>query len=159
MSSRVELVTAEHDELPTVSANCAVWSVLAPSAVTVIWLVPFGVDADVAMVSVEEPPEEIVAGLNVAVAPAGRPEADSVIDCAAPEVIAVLIVVVAEAPGCTEPDAGFSATEKSGPPPLHEVGSPLTVVTETASQAALVAFDALRAQPATVFVLLTAAPG
>src|SRR5690348_17743620 len=91
------------------------------------------------MVSVEEAPDWMVAGVNVAVAPAGRPDADSVIDCAAPEVIAVLIVVVAEAPGCTEPEAGFSATEKSGPPPLHEVGSPLTVVTETASHAALVA--------------------
>src|SRR3569833_2590376 len=140
MFSRVPLVTGAHDDVvPTVSENEAVWSVLAPSAVMVIGKLPVRMDDVVAMVSVEEPPDWTVAGLNVAVAPAVRPEADSVIDCAAPEVIAVLTVVVTEAPGCTEPEAGFSATEKSGPPPLHDVGSPVAVVTETASHAALVA--------------------
>ena len=89
MSSRAEVVTGAHDGLPTPSENVAVWSTFAPSAVTVIGKVPVGVDADVAMVSVELPPDEMVAGLNDAVAPAGRPEADSEIDCAEPDVVAV----------------------------------------------------------------------
>ena len=72
MFSRVELVAGAHDEVvPTVSVYCAVWSVVAPSAVIVTGKLPVGVDDVVAMVSVEDPPDSMVAGLNVAVAPAG----------------------------------------------------------------------------------------
>ena len=59
--------------VPTVSAYVAVWSVLAPSAVMVIGKLPVGVDDVVAMVSVDVPPDWMVAGLNVAVAPAAGP--------------------------------------------------------------------------------------
>src|SRR3954451_11415829 len=115
MSSRVEVVTGAQDELPTPSENDAVWSAFAPSAVTVTGKVPVGVLDDVVMVSVEEPPEEIVAGLNAAVAPAGRPLADSEIDCAEPDVVVVLTATWSDCPGWTVPEAGFRATEKSLP--------------------------------------------
>src|SRR3954466_15363973 len=116
MFSRVPLITGAHDPVvPTVSENEAVWSVLAPSAVTVIGKLPVGVDAEVAMVSVEEPPDCTVAGLNDAVAPAGRPDADSEIDWAEPDVVAVLTATWSDCPGWTVPADGFSATEKSLP--------------------------------------------
>src|SRR3954469_15497719 len=116
MFSRVPLVTGAHDDVvPTVSENEAVWSVLAPSAVTVIGKLPVGVDAEVAMVSVEEPPDWTVAGLNVAVAPAGRPEADSEMDCALPDVVVVLTATWSDCPGWTVPALGFRFTEKSLP--------------------------------------------
>jgi hypothetical protein len=60
--------------------------------------VPAGVEAAVAMVSVEDAPEVTEAGLKLAVAPDGRPEADNVTDSAEPEVTAVPIDTVAEEP-------------------------------------------------------------
>src|SRR5689334_9074131 len=111
MSRRVELVTGAHDDVPTPSENDAVWSTLAPSAVTVIGNVPVGVDEEVEMVSVEEPPDWMVAGLNDAVAPAGRPDADSEMDCALPDVVVVFTATCSDCPGWTVPAVGFSATE------------------------------------------------
>ncbi len=50
------------------------------------------------MVSVLEPPAVTEVGLNDAVAPVGRPEALRLTVCALPEVTAVLIVLVPDAP-------------------------------------------------------------
>jgi len=52
--------------------------------------VPAGVEAAVATVRVEPEPAVTDAGLKLAVAPAGKPLADSVIVCAAPLVTAVV---------------------------------------------------------------------
>ena len=68
--------------MPTVSENCAVWSASVPSPVTVTWLVPCGVVAEVVMVSVDVPPDCTLAGLKVALAPSGRPVASSCTVCA-----------------------------------------------------------------------------
>ena len=71
------------------------------------------VDAEVASVRVDEPPDVTDVGLNVAVTPDGRPLAESATDCADPDVVAVLTVVVAELPAATEPEVGEAAMEKS----------------------------------------------
>src|SRR5689334_10869014 len=77
---------------------------------------PAGVDAEVAMVSVELPPAEVTeVGLNVAVAPLGRPDAVSATVWAEPLVSVAATVVVSELPGLTAPDAGEAAREKSLP--------------------------------------------
>jgi len=60
-------------------------------------------------------PDITVAGLKAAVAPEGKPDADSVTDSADPEVTALAIVVVAEEPAVTEPEVGEAETEKSLP--------------------------------------------
>lgn len=85
--------------------------VAVPETVTVY--VPAGVLAEVLMVSVEEPPEVTVAGLNEAVAPDGRPLAERLTDWADPLVVAVDTVAVAEPPGATDPEVGETETEKS----------------------------------------------
>ena len=89
------------------------WLPEAALPLMVTLYVPGGVVELVAIVRVLFVPEVAVAGLKVAVAPVGRPEADRVTDCAAPEVTAVLIVVVAADPALTLPDVGDAATEKS----------------------------------------------
>ncbi|PSK65733.1 hypothetical protein B0E53_02284 [Micromonospora sp. MH33] len=71
--------------------------------------------AVVAMVSVDEPPEVTEDGLNDAVAPLGRPDAENVTVCAVPLVVAVATVVETEPPAVTEPEVGESETEKSLP--------------------------------------------
>src|SRR5439155_1538022 len=72
-----------------------------------------GVLADVARVSVEPAPAVTVAGLNVAVVPAGRPVADRVTVWAVPEATAVETVVVVDEPCVTVPEVGLSDREKS----------------------------------------------
>ena len=81
--------------------------------VTVTEYVPVGVVEAVAMVSVEDAPEVTEAGLKLAVAPDGRPDADSVTDSADPDVTAVPTDTVAEEPWLTDPDVGDAEIEKS----------------------------------------------
>jgi hypothetical protein len=81
--------------------------------VTVTAYVPAGVAALVVIVSVLLPPEVTEDGLNDALAPDGRPDADNATDSAEPDVTAVDTVVVAAEPAVTLPEAGERATEKS----------------------------------------------
>jgi hypothetical protein len=71
---------------------------------------------------VDEPPEVTEEGLNEAVAPAGRPEAERFTVWALPLVVAVETVAETEPPAVTEPEVGDTETEKSlvggGVPPL-----------------------------------------
>jgi hypothetical protein len=97
----------------TVSETDVVCVADEPVPVTVIGYVPAGVDDVVDNVSVEEPPEFTDVGLNAAVAPAGRPEAENVTDCAEPDVTAVETVEVAELPAVTVADDGLAEIEKS----------------------------------------------
>jgi hypothetical protein len=64
-------------------------------------------------VSVELPPDEMEPGLSVAVAPAGAPETFSVTASAAPDVIAVEIVLVPDVPGNRFRLPGLAEIEKS----------------------------------------------
>jgi hypothetical protein len=57
----------------TVNVTVALWLTLPLAAVTVIVEVPAGVELAVVTVSVEEPDVTIDAGLNLAVAPLGKP--------------------------------------------------------------------------------------
>jgi hypothetical protein len=97
----------------TVNSNIAVCVALAPEPVTVIGYVPVGVVGVVAIMRVDEPPELIDDGLNVAVAPAGRPDAFRFTVCAEPSVTAVGTVEVTELPGVTDAVDGVSVIEKS----------------------------------------------
>src|SRR5262249_58396834 len=80
----------------------------------VIGKVPVGVEDDVARVSVELEPAVTEAGLNVAVAPAGRPEADNDTVPVKPPTAVVDTVVVVEPPTVTDPEAGAALMVKSG---------------------------------------------
>ncbi|MER6352589.1 hypothetical protein ABT186_12255, partial [Streptomyces sp. NPDC001634] len=60
-----------------------------PVPVTVIVYVPGGVLDDVDTVIADDEPAVTVLGLKLAVAPAGRPEADKATCCALPDVTAV----------------------------------------------------------------------
>jgi hypothetical protein len=84
-----------------------------PVPVTVSAYVPLGVIDDVLTVNVDDAPDVTELGLNAAVAPAGRPDAESVTDCAAPEVTAVEIVEVAGLPALTVAADGLAVIEKS----------------------------------------------
>src|SRR5438270_465695 len=97
-----------------------VWVAEAPVPVIVMAYVPAGVADEVDRVKVDELPEVTVVGLKDADAALGRPEAERETDWAAPEVTAVLTVVVVAEPAVTEPDVGLSEMEKSlviVPPP------------------------------------------
>src|SRR5438132_12644003 len=74
---------------------------------------PGGVEDVVAMVMVDDEPELTDAGLNEAVAPAGRPLADREIVWAEPEVRVVDTVGWVEPPAVTVPLVGLTAIEKS----------------------------------------------
>src|SRR5690242_9165055 len=65
------------------------------------------------MLKVELPPEVTEVGESVAVAPAGAPETLSDTVWAAPEVVAVAMVELAEPPAVTETLAGLAEMEKS----------------------------------------------
>lgn len=52
-------------------------------------------------------------GLNDAVAPTGRPEADNTTSCADPFVVVVLTVLVPEPPGARGSEVGERLREKS----------------------------------------------
>src|SRR5689334_5962540 len=75
--------------------------------------VPGTVAAPAASVSVDEPPAVTLVGANVAVAPAGRPLAESATVSAAPEVTVVETVVVPELPWMTVTVDGDAVIEKS----------------------------------------------
>ena len=75
-----------------------VWVTDVPVPVIVIVDVPVGVVDAVLIVSVEELPAVTDVGLNVAVAPDGKPDALSDTVCAEPDVTAVETVVVTELP-------------------------------------------------------------
>jgi hypothetical protein len=89
--------------------------------VIVTLYVPAGVELDVEIVSVDEPPAVTDVGENEADAPLGRPLALNETVCAEPDVTAVETVVLVPEPAVTEADVGLSETEKSFPPPV-EVG-------------------------------------
>src|SRR5438093_980010 len=65
------------------------------------------------MVSVELLPAVTDDGLNAADAPAGRPDAVRLTDCALPDVTVVVIVSVAGLPAVTVDEADVAAIEKS----------------------------------------------
>ena len=77
-----------------------------------------GVDDEVEIdiVEVPLPGEEIVAGLNEAVAPAGSPEADSEIPLEKPPETAVVIWLLAPPPAVTERYVGDAEIVKSTGP-------------------------------------------
>jgi hypothetical protein len=84
-----------------------------PVPVIVIVEVPVGVIGIVMIVSVEEVPAVIDAGVNVALTPGGSPDALSDTVCAEPDVTAVETVVTIELPLATEPEAGLTEMAKS----------------------------------------------
>ena len=88
---------------------------VADGAVPVIVMgyVPAGVADDVAIVRVLVAPVVTDAGLNVAPAPEGRPDAVSTTDSAEPDTSDVATVAVAAEPAAAEPEAGLAAMEKS----------------------------------------------
>jgi hypothetical protein len=71
------------------------------------------VPAPAVSVSVELLPVVIDAGLNAAVAPAGKPLAERVTVCELPVVNAVEMVLVPDPPGTTEILVGLAEIEKS----------------------------------------------
>ena len=121
----------------TVRENGVEWVADVPVPVIVTVYVPGGVDVDVVMVIVDEPPAVTDDGLNDAPAPDGRPLADSDTVWAEPDVTAVDTVAVVDPPGATDPDVGDTEIEKSLPGCAWQVGSPAWTGTDTAFQAAL----------------------
>ncbi len=100
-------------EEPTVREKAAVCVAEAPVPVIVTLDVPVGVLELVVIVTVEDAPAVTELGLKLAVAPVGRPEAESATLCALPEVTAVETVAVAELPGVTVAAVGLTESEKS----------------------------------------------
>src|SRR6266850_1439881 len=80
-----------------------------------------GAVAEVLTVNVELPPAVTLAGENEPVAPAGRPETESEIDCVLPFKAAVATVYVALLPATTDWLAGDTPSEKSGEPAIVSV--------------------------------------
>ena len=97
----------------TVSATVVVCVALVPVPVTVTVYVPAGVLGPAVSVSTEELPAATDAGLNDAVAPAGRPLAESATACGAPPVTDVEIVEVPADPAGTVTADGLAESEKS----------------------------------------------
>ena len=83
-----------------------------PVIVTVY--VPGAVVASAASISVDDAPAVTLVGTNVAVAPAGRPLADSAMVSGVPAVDTVATVVIPELPWTTLTIAGDALIEKSG---------------------------------------------
>src|SRR5688500_16975909 len=104
MVASVPLVCEQPGGPLTVSVYDVVWVVTPPTPVIVTWYVPGAVAEVVAMVSADEAPELTEDGLKLAVAPLGRPLAESATVCGLPTVVAVLTVAVTELPGFTEPE-------------------------------------------------------
>ena len=97
----------------TVSVTVVAWVAVAPVPVTVTAYEPVAVPVVVKMVSVELPPEVTLPGLNDAVAPEGKPLVEKLTFWAAPEVVAVEMVLVTELPRTTETVDGLALMEKS----------------------------------------------
>ena len=98
-----------------VTTNDTVVVCVADGAVPVIVTVyvPGVVAAPAASVSVDDPPAVTLVGVNVAVAPAGRPLADKATVSAVPDVTAVETVVVPELPCTAVTVPGDALIEKS----------------------------------------------
>src|ERR1043165_8428928 len=106
IATSLPLVPVQPGAPLTVRLNVVVRVELGPVPVMVTASVPDGVDAEAAIVSVDVPPAELIeAGLKLAVAPDGRPDAVSATVCAEPLVSVAVIVLVTELPGLTEPPA------------------------------------------------------
>ncbi len=117
--------------------------VAEPVPVTVIGYVPLTVPAATWTVIVEELPEVTEEGLKETVTPLGAPLAESWTVCALPPTVVVFTVEVAEAPGWTEPEDGFRASEKSGLVEPPQSVSPDWAGTPTAFQAAFTALHSV----------------
>jgi hypothetical protein len=94
-----------------------------PVPVTVMEEVPVGVEALVEIVRVEvpEPGAAMLDGLKEAVAPEGRPEAESATAELKPPETELVIVLVAEAPWLADTLDGEAESAKSGVPPPPDV--------------------------------------
>jgi hypothetical protein len=79
--------------------------------------VPAGVELEVEIVIVDDPPAVTEDGENDAEAPLGRPLALSETVCAEPDVTAVETVALVPEPAVTVADVGLTEIEKSFPPP------------------------------------------
>jgi hypothetical protein len=97
----------------TVSVNDVVCDPVAALPVIVVAYVPAGVELEVAIVSDDDEPEVTDDGVNVAVAPAGRPLALSETVSAEPDVTAVETVAAALLPATTLAEVGLTEMEKS----------------------------------------------
>jgi hypothetical protein len=96
----------------TVRDTVVLWVALVPVPVMVSVEVPAAA-VPALTVSVDEPPEETLVGLNEAVAPDGTPLTEKLTVCAEPLVIVVLIVEVPVDPCATLSDDGLAEIEKS----------------------------------------------
>jgi hypothetical protein len=81
-----------------VNMNVVVWDMEPPAPVTVIIEDPVGVDGEVVTVIVEEHAGLHEAGEKAAVAPVGKPDAESDTDCAVPETSAGEIMLDTDCP-------------------------------------------------------------
>jgi hypothetical protein len=99
--------------LVIVSDALAVCVADAPVPVIVNVVVLAGVPAATVTVRVELPPAPTLVGLNVPLAPEGRPLTDSAMFCEAPEITAVFTVYVVLDPAATVCDVGFGVMLKS----------------------------------------------
>jgi hypothetical protein len=106
------------DELTTFSVTIVVCGPLVAMPLTVSGYEPAATDGLANSVNVAEPPAVTVAGLNDAVTPLGAPVTDNAMDCAEPAAIAVLMVVLVEAPAVMLTEGGEAAREKSFAPVL-----------------------------------------
>ena len=97
----------------TVSETVVAWVLDGPVPVTVMVLVPAGVDDKVVIVSVELAPLLTGFGLKAAEAPEGRPDALRLTLTAEPLVIAVAMLEVPLPPWATLTLAGLAEIEKS----------------------------------------------
>jgi len=111
--SNPPFVTPDPPEEFTVSVMLVEWVAEVPVPVTVTVYVPTGVVGDVAMVRVELLPDWIVWGLKLAVAPDGRPLAESETVCDWPLVTVVEMVEVPLPPCVTVMLEGLALIEKS----------------------------------------------
>jgi hypothetical protein len=97
----------------TVREKVVAWVAPVPVPVTVMGYVPAGVADEVVSVIRELPPEVTEDGENPTVVPVGRPVAVSPTVWAVPEMVAVLMVLVADDPATAVPEVGVAAMEKS----------------------------------------------
>ena len=97
----------------TVKANDAVCVADEPVPVIVTVYVPVGVELEVEIDSVDDPPAVTEAGEKDAVAPLGRPLALSDTLCVDPEVTAVETVALVPDPAVTDAAVGLTDNEKS----------------------------------------------
>ena len=100
-------------EFETVRVYVAVRVNVPFEPASVIAYVPVGVFGDVVMVVVDRQVGMHVCGVNVQVLPLGRPEQENPTGCEAPERSVAVTTGTADPPGETDPEEGFTETEKS----------------------------------------------